>query len=142
MCLCILYMPISAYAHTHIQAHFLIRALTLSCARTHARTRMNMYTTHTGARAQTRMHPGTHRPNYAKSALVCVKSALVCVKSAFVQVKSALVCVKSNFVCVKSTLVCSKSALVCVKSALVCVKSALVCVKSALVCVKIDLMFV
>ena len=38
MCLCILYMHISAYAHTHIQAHSLMRALTLSCARTHART--------------------------------------------------------------------------------------------------------
>ena len=48
-------MHISAYAYTHIQAHSLMRALTLSCARTHARTRMQ----HTGARAQTRMHPGT-----------------------------------------------------------------------------------
>ena len=67
MCLCILYMPISAYAHTHIQAHVLMRALTLSCARTHARTRMHMYTTHTGALAQTRMHPGTRRPDYART---------------------------------------------------------------------------
>ena len=67
MCLCILYMHISAYAHTHIQAHSLMRALTLSCARTHARTRMHMHTTHTGARAQTRMHPGTRRPDYART---------------------------------------------------------------------------
>jgi len=67
MCLCIVYMPICAYAHTHIQAHFLMRALTLTCARTHARTRMHMYSTHTGARAQTRMHPGTRRPDYART---------------------------------------------------------------------------
>ena len=67
MWLCILYMHISAYAHTHIQAHSLMRALTLSCARTHARTRMHMSTTHTGARAQTRMHPGTCRPDYART---------------------------------------------------------------------------
>ena len=58
MCSCILYMHISAYAHIHIQAHSLMRALTLSCVRTRARTRMHMHTTHTGARAQTRMHPG------------------------------------------------------------------------------------
>ena len=60
-------MPICVYAHTHIQAHFLMRALTLSCARTHARTRMHMYTTHTNARAQTRIHPGTRRPDYART---------------------------------------------------------------------------
>ena len=57
------FIHVSAYAHTHIQAHSLMRALTLSCARTHARTRM----THTGARAQTRMHPGTRRPDYART---------------------------------------------------------------------------
>ena len=57
MCLYILYIHISAYTHTHLQAHSLMRALTLSCARTRARTRMHMYTTHTGARAQTRIHP-------------------------------------------------------------------------------------
>jgi len=67
MCSCILYMHISAYAHTHIQAHSLMRALTLLCARTHARTRMPMHATHTGARAQTRMHPGTRRPDYART---------------------------------------------------------------------------
>ena len=44
-----------------------MRALTLSCVRTHARTRMYMNTTHTGARAQTRMHPGTRRPDYART---------------------------------------------------------------------------
>ena len=58
MCSCILYMHLSVYAHIHIQAHSLMRALTLSCVRTRARTRMHMHTTHTGARAQTRMHPG------------------------------------------------------------------------------------
>jgi len=67
MCLCILYMHISVYAHIHIQAHFLMRALTLSCARTCARTRMHMHTTHTGARAQTRMHPGTRGPDHART---------------------------------------------------------------------------
>ena len=66
MCSCILYMHISAYAHIHIQAHSLMRALTLSCARTRARTRIHIHTTHTGARAQTRMHPGTRRPDYAR----------------------------------------------------------------------------
>ena len=50
MCSCILYMHISAYAHIHIQAHSLMRALILSCARTHARTRIHMHTTHRGAR--------------------------------------------------------------------------------------------
>jgi len=64
---CILYMRISAYAHTHIQAHSFVRALTLSCARTRARTRMHMHTTHTGARAQTCMHPGTPGPDYART---------------------------------------------------------------------------
>jgi len=67
MCSYILYMHISAYAHTHIQAHSLMRALKLSCARTRARTRMHMHTTHTGARAQTRMHPGTCGPDYART---------------------------------------------------------------------------
>ena len=62
MYLCILSIHISAYAHTHIQAHFIMRALTVSCARTHARTRMHMNTTHTGARAQTRIHPGNVGP--------------------------------------------------------------------------------
>ena len=42
-------------------------ALTLSCARTRARTRMYMHTTHTGARAQTRRHPGTRGPDYART---------------------------------------------------------------------------
>ena len=65
--LCACDMHISAYAHTHIQAHSLMRALTLSCARTHARTRMPMHTTHTGARAQTRMHPGTRGPDCART---------------------------------------------------------------------------
>jgi len=67
MWLCILYVHISAYAHTRIQAHSLMRAFTLSCARTNARTRMHMHTTHTGARAQTRMHPGTRGPDYART---------------------------------------------------------------------------
>jgi len=67
MCSCILYMHISAYAHTHIQPHFLMRALTLSCARTRTRTRMHMHTMHTGARAQTCMHPGTRGPDYART---------------------------------------------------------------------------
>ena len=67
MCLCIVYMPICAYAHTHLQAHFLMRALTPTRARTHARTRIHMYSAHTGARAQTRMHPGTRRPDYART---------------------------------------------------------------------------
>jgi len=67
MCSCILYMHISAYARIHIQAHSLMRALTLSCARTRARTRIHMHTTHPGARAQTRMHPGTHGPDYARA---------------------------------------------------------------------------
>ena len=67
MCLCILYIHKSAYAHTHVQAHSLMRVLTLSCARTHARTHIPMYTTHTGARAQTRMHPGIRRPDYART---------------------------------------------------------------------------
>ena len=52
----------SAFSHegtyTFVRAHPRMRVLTLSCARTHARTRIHMYTTHTGARAQTRMHPG------------------------------------------------------------------------------------
>jgi len=67
MCSCILYMHISAHAHIHIQAHSLMGALTLSCARTRARTRMHMQTTHTGARAQTRMHPGTRGPDYTRT---------------------------------------------------------------------------
>jgi len=67
MCSCILYMHISVYAHTHIQAHALMRALTLSCARTRTTTRMHIHTTHTGARAQTRMHPGTRGPDYART---------------------------------------------------------------------------
>ena len=58
-------MHISAYAHTHIQVHSLMRALTLSCARTRARMCMHMHTTHTGARAQTRVHPGARGPDYA-----------------------------------------------------------------------------
>ena len=32
-----------------------------------ARTRMHMHTTHTGVRAQTRMHPGTRGPDYART---------------------------------------------------------------------------
>ena len=46
-----------------------MRALTLSFARTHARTRMHMHmhTTHTGARVQTRMNPGTRGPDYART---------------------------------------------------------------------------
>ena len=67
MWLYILYIHISAYAHAHIQAHSLMRAPTLSCARTHARTRMHIHTTYTGARAQTRIHPGTCGPDYART---------------------------------------------------------------------------
>jgi len=60
-------MHISAYAHTHIQAHSLMRPLTLSCARTRVRTRTHIYTTHTGARAQTRIHPDTRGTDYART---------------------------------------------------------------------------
>ena len=67
MCSCILYMHISAYAHIHIQAHSLMRALTLLCGRTRARTRMHLHTTHTGVRSQTRMHPGTRGSDYART---------------------------------------------------------------------------
>jgi len=63
MCSFILYMPISVYAHIHIQVHSLMRALTLSCARM----RMHMFTTHMSVRAQTRMHPGTRGPDHART---------------------------------------------------------------------------
>ena len=45
----------------------LLRALTLSRARIYARMRMHMYTTHTSARAQTRMHHGTRGPDHART---------------------------------------------------------------------------
>jgi len=67
MCLFILYMSISVCAHVHIQVHSLMRALTLLRARIHARMRMHMHTTHTSARAQTRMHPGTRGPDHART---------------------------------------------------------------------------
>jgi len=67
MCSFILYMPIFVYAHVHIQVHSLMRALTLSLTYIRARIRMHMLTTHTSARAQTRMHPGTSGPDHART---------------------------------------------------------------------------
>jgi len=55
MCSCILYMHISAYAHIHIQAHSLMRALTLS--------RVFMRT-HTRKHTRTCTHAHAH-PRYA-----------------------------------------------------------------------------
>jgi len=45
----------------------LMRALTLPRARIRARIHMYMNTTHTSARAQTRMDPGTRGPNHART---------------------------------------------------------------------------
>ena len=58
MCWCILYMHISAYALTHIQAHSLMRALTLSCA--HPRENANAHAHDAYGRARADTHTPWH----------------------------------------------------------------------------------
>jgi len=68
LCACAFYTCTYLRTPTNIYKRIpLMRAFTLSCAHTCARTRMHMHTTHTGARAQTRMHPGTRGPDYART---------------------------------------------------------------------------
>jgi len=60
-------MHSSVHAHIHIQAYSLMRTHTHTHARIRVRMRMHMNATHTSARAQTRMHPGTRGPNHART---------------------------------------------------------------------------